>query len=89
MEWVCPECDRRYDAPPEECVCGGQVVPEGTEGEDDPLSRLAEHVYDVVFEPAKAKRGLLHAGPRVRLAFRILVGLSLALGAAAAVSLLL
>lgn len=89
MDWTCPECDRRYDTPPEQCVCGGQVVPEGTERDADPLSRFAEHVYNVFFDPERIKRSLVTSEPRIRLAFRVLIGLSVLLFAAVLVSILL
>ena len=73
MEWVCPECDRRYDDPPEECVCGGQPVPEGTPTATDRLTRVAENAYRVLFDPASADRNLLAGGPLVRTAFRVVV----------------
>lgn len=73
MQWVCPECDRRYDDPPEECVCGGQPVPEGTPDATDRLSRVAENVYRVLFDPDSVDRNLLAGGTYVRIAFRLVV----------------
>jgi hypothetical protein len=76
MDWVCPECDRRYEEPPEACVCGGQPVPEGTPTSTDRLSLVAENLYRSLFDPESTDRNLLRGGPYLRLAFRIVVAVS-------------
>ncbi|WP_255196005.1 hypothetical protein [Halorarius litoreus] len=76
MQWVCPECDRRYADPPDDCVCGGQPVPEGTPDSTDRLTMFADHLYRVLFDPESLDRNLLGGGPYVEFAFRLLLAFS-------------
>lgn len=90
VEWACQDCDRRYQEPPEQCVCGGQLEPAGSAtDDDDPLTRVAKNLYLILFEPSAVDRGLLSTGPRVRLAFRLVVALSLLMVALVVVAMLL
>lgn len=77
VAWACQDCDRRYQDPPEQCVCGGQLEPAGSTTEDGPLTQVAENLYLILFEPSAVDRGLLSTGPRIRWAFRLVVALSL------------
>lgn len=77
MEWVCRECGRTYVDPPTECaICGGDVVPAGAH---DPgtdrftISAARQRLLD----PPAADTSLVDVDPRVRLAFRILVGIAI------------
>ena len=69
MQWRCRECGRRYDEPPETCVCGSADVHAGEEPSRFSLLALRERLLD----PASADRSLVREEPYVALAFRLLL----------------
>lgn len=80
VSWCCADCGRSYDDPPETCACGSAAVePDdgSADGEaEDRFSLLA--VRRRLLEPGTADRSLVSDDPRIALAFRVLLALSLA-----------
>ena len=80
MRWRCADCGRTHDEPPGTCACGSaDVDPADVDAPDDSgdgrFSLLAARRR--LLEPTEADRSIVAEDPRVVLAFRVLLLVSL------------